>query len=67
MRLLIALCLWALLFVLCWPLALVLLLAWPFLWLLSLPFRIVARLMEAIVLFATALFFLPARLVGLQR
>lgn len=64
MRLLIALALWALLFLLCWPLALVLLVAWPFLWLLSIPFRIVATLMTAILAFVAALFFLPARLVG---
>lgn len=64
MKLLLALCLWALLFVLCWPFALILLVAWPFLWLLSLPFRIVATLMEAIAAFIGALFFLPARLLG---
>ena len=33
--------LWCILFVLCWPLALLALIAYPFVWLLSLPFRIV--------------------------
>ena len=33
--------LWCLLFVLCWPLALLALIAYPFIWLLLLPFRIV--------------------------
>ena len=33
--------LWCILFVLCWPLALLALIAYPFVWLLLLPFRIV--------------------------
>jgi len=33
--------LWCILFVLCWPLAIVALVAYPFIWLLLLPFRIV--------------------------
>jgi hypothetical protein len=33
--------LWCLLFILCWPLALLALIAYPFIWLLLLPFRIV--------------------------
>ncbi|MGA8212581.1 MAG: hypothetical protein WB799_03240 [Candidatus Sulfotelmatobacter sp.] len=33
--------LWCILFVLCWPLALLALVAYPFIWLLLLPFRIV--------------------------
>ncbi len=33
--------LWCILFVLCWPLALLALIAYPFIWLLLLPFRIV--------------------------
>lgn len=33
--------LWCLLFVICWPLALLALIAYPFVWLLLLPFRIV--------------------------
>jgi hypothetical protein len=33
--------LWCILFVVCWPLALLALVAYPFVWLLSLPFRIV--------------------------
>lgn len=33
--------LWLLLFVLCWPLALLALIAYPVVWLLLLPFRIV--------------------------
>jgi len=33
--------LWCIMFVLCWPLALLALIAYPFIWLLLLPFRIV--------------------------
>lgn len=64
MKLLMTLLLWALLLVLCWPLALLILIAWPFLWLLSIPFRIVATVMEALLSFVKALLFLPARLLG---
>lgn len=64
MKLLLTLLLWAILLVLCWPLALVALIAWPFLWLLSIPFRIVATIMESLLAFVKALLFLPARLLG---
>lgn len=64
MKLILSLLLWALLLVLCWPLALVLLVLWPFLWLLSLPFRIVGVLMEAILALVRTILFLPARLLG---
>ncbi len=33
--------LWCILFILCWPLALLALIAYPFIWLILLPFRIV--------------------------
>ncbi len=64
MRLLVTLLLWALLLALCWPLALLVLILWPFLWLLSIPFRIVATLMEALLALVRTLLFLPARLLG---
>lgn len=64
MKMLLTMILWALLLVLCWPLALLMLVAWPFLWLLSIPFRIVATLMEATLALVRALLFLPARLLG---
>ncbi len=64
MKVLITLLLWALLLVLCWPLALLVLLAWPFLWLLSIPFRVVGAVMEALVALVKGLLFLPARLLG---
>ena len=64
MRLLFLLCVWAILMVLCWPVAFLILLAWPFLWLLSIPFRIFATVMEALLALVRAILFLPARLLG---
>jgi len=56
--------LWLLLFVLCWPLALLALLLWPLFWLISLPFRIVGIAFEGVFAFLRALVMLPARLIG---
>ncbi|MFN7988202.1 MAG: hypothetical protein U0529_12055 [Thermoanaerobaculia bacterium] len=56
--------LWLLLLVVCWPLALLALVAYPFLWLLSIPFKVVGAVLEGLVAFVRALFFLPARLLG---
>jgi len=64
MKVLAVLLLWAILLVLCWPLALLVLVLWPFLWLLSIPFRIVGVVMEALIAFARAVLLLPARLLG---
>jgi len=55
---------WLLLFVVCWPLALLVLILYPFVWLLSLPFRLVGITLEAVFSFLKALLFLPARLLG---
>ncbi|HUQ51954.1 MAG TPA: hypothetical protein VM692_07015 [Gammaproteobacteria bacterium] len=55
---------WLLLFVLCWPLALLALLLWPILWLISLPFRLIGITFEALFAFLRALLFLPARILG---
>jgi hypothetical protein len=64
MKTLLMLILWALLLVLCWPIALLVLIAWPVLWLVSLPFRIVGFAIGGLLAFIKALFFLPARLLG---
>jgi hypothetical protein len=64
MKVLLTFLLWALLLVLCWPLALLALLLWPVLWLLSIPFRIFATVMEALLALVKAILFLPARLLG---
>ena len=56
--------LWLILFVLCWPLALLALLLWPFIWLLSLPFRLLGITFEALFAFLRAVLMLPARVLG---
>jgi len=55
---------WCLLFVLCWPLALLAIVLWPLLWLLSLPFRLLAISFEAVFALLRAVLFLPARILG---
>lgn len=64
MKTLIALAAWCILFVLCWPLALLALLVWPIVWLLSLPFRLVGITFFALFAFLQAVLLLPARLLG---
>jgi len=55
---------WLILFVLSWPLALLVLVVWPFIWLLSLPFRLVGIAVEGVFSFLRAIVLLPARLLG---
>ena len=55
---------WCILFVLCWPLALVALFLAPVVWLISLPFRLVGITFEAVFALIKAILFLPARLLG---
>ena len=55
---------WCLLFVLCWPLALLALVLFPLVWLLLLPFRLVGLAVGAVFALLKALLFLPARLLG---
>jgi len=56
--------LWLLLFIVCWPLALLALVLWPLVWLISLPFRLVGITFEALFAFLRAVLMLPARLLG---
>lgn len=55
---------WILLFILCWPLAVLALLAWPIVWLLSIPFRLVGIGVGGLLALVQAIVFLPARLLG---
>jgi len=55
--------LWCILFVVCWPLALLALVAYPFVWLLSLPFRIVGIPLTGVFALLSAMLMLPARLL----
>lgn len=55
---------WCILFVLCWPVALLALVLFPVVWLLSLPFRLFGIAVESVLALVRALLFLPARLLG---
>lgn len=55
---------WCILFVLCWPLALLALVLWPLVWLILLPFRLIGLTFSAVFALLRAIFFLPARLLG---
>ncbi len=52
------------LFVLCWPLAILALVLWPLVWLISLPFRLLGIAVEGVFELLRALVMLPARLLG---
>ncbi len=58
---------WCILFVLCWPVALLVLVLLPFIWLLFLPLRLVGITFEAVFALVRALLFLPARLLGWRK
>lgn len=64
MKTLIAVVAWCILFVLCWPLAVLAFLLWPVAWLLSLPFRLVGITFSALFALLQAILMLPARLLG---
>jgi len=63
MKVLILFIAWLVLFVLCWPLALIALVALPLVWLLSIPFRVLGYVVEGLLAFLKALFFLPAKIL----
>ncbi len=56
--------LWVILFVLCWPLALLALVLYPLVWLLLLPFKLVGIAVEGVFEFLRAVVLLPARVLG---
>lgn len=56
--------LWCLLFVICWPLALLALIAYPFVWLILLPFRILGVAIHGALALVRAVVMLPARLLA---
>ena len=55
--------LWLILWVLCWPLALLALVLYPFVWLLLLPFRLLGVAVTGILDLFKAVLLLPGRLV----
>jgi hypothetical protein len=56
--------LWCILFVLCWPLAIVALIAYPIIWLLLLPFRIVGVAVKGVLEAVYLVITLPFRLLA---
>jgi hypothetical protein len=67
MKVFIAFLIWCVLFVLAWPVALAALILLPLVWLLSIPFRVLAWAVEAVLAFVKAVLYLPARLLGCGR
>jgi len=55
--------LWIILFVMCWPLALLALLLYPLVWLLLLPFRIVGIAVDGVLELVKGIILLPARIL----
>lgn len=64
MKTLLTIGIWCVLFVLCWPLALLALILFPLIWLVLLPFRLIGLCVEGVFNFIRALLLLPARLLG---
>ena len=55
--------LWCILFVLCWPLALLALVSYPLVWLILLPFRILGLAVAGALDLVWTLITLPARMI----
>jgi hypothetical protein len=56
--------LWCILFVVCWPLALIALVLYPFVWILLLPFRLVGIAVHGALALVWAVVMLPVRLLS---
>lgn len=59
--------LWCLLFVLCWPVALLALVLYPLVWLLTLPFRLVGIAVDGVFSMLKAVLLFPARVLSFGR
>lgn len=55
--------LWCILFILCWPLALIALVLFPFVWLITLPFRLLGIAVHGVFALLSAMLLLPVRLL----
>lgn len=56
--------LWCLLFVVCWPAALLALVLYPIVWVLSIPFRLVGIAVDGVLGLVRGIILLPARVLG---
>ncbi|AGA79107.1 hypothetical protein [Echinicola vietnamensis] len=64
MKLFLNLVLWTILFVLCWPIAILLLLLYPIIWLLILPFRLLGFAIDLTFSMIAKIFMLPFQALG---
>jgi hypothetical protein len=55
---------WCILFVLCWPLALLALVVWPIVWLISIPLKLIGISIGAVLALVKTIPFLPTRMHG---
>lgn len=55
---------WIVLFIFCWPLALLALLLYPLVWLVLLPFRLLGIAVDGVFELIRAVIMLPARIIG---
>src|ERR1700734_69129 len=62
-RIMLGFILWCILFVMCWPLALLALFLYPIVWLLLLPFRIVRIAVGGVLELVWSIITLPARVI----
>lgn len=54
---------WIILFVICWPVALIALLLYPLVWLICLPFRLLGIVVDGVFETIRAIILLPARVL----
>lgn len=59
--------LWILLFIVCWPLALLAIVLYPVVWLVCLPFRLLGIAVDGVFELLRAIVMLPARALGSKR
>jgi hypothetical protein len=55
--------LWCILFIICWPLALLAIVLFPIVWLITLPLRILGIAVHGVFALLAAILFLPARIL----
>ena len=67
MKTVLALLLWCLLFVACWPLALAMIFLLPIIWLLLLPFKIVGFTIELVFKIISGIILFPFKVVGIVK
>lgn len=67
MKTVLALLLWCLLFVACWPLALAMIFLLPVIWLLLLPFKIVGFTIELVFKIISGIVLFPFKVVGIVK